>query len=64
MSFHMVSILITQKRDGYCRMRIYSLELNKITSLNKFDLSSMDDLMKNLCGTIYFFEINMNSVYH
>jgi hypothetical protein len=64
MSLCMVSILITQKRDGYCRMCIYSLELNKITSINRFPLPSMDDLMDNLCGTKYFFEINMKSGYH
>jgi hypothetical protein len=49
----MVSILITQKRDGYCRIFIYSLELNKITSASRFPLSSMDDLMENFCGTKY-----------
>jgi hypothetical protein len=60
----MVSISITQNRDGYCRMCIYSLELNKSISINIFPLPSIDDFMDNLCGTKYFFEINMKSGYH
>ncbi|XP_070046930.1 uncharacterized protein [Nicotiana tomentosiformis] len=56
--------LFVKKKDGYLRMCVDYLQLNKVTVKNKYPLPRIDDLFDQLQGAKYFLNIDLRSGYH
>nr|GEU73711.1 putative reverse transcriptase domain-containing protein [Tanacetum cinerariifolium] len=57
-------VLFFKKKDGYFRMFIDYLELNKLTIKNRYPLPRIDDLFDQLQGPSIYLKIDLRSCYH
>ena len=58
------SVLFVKKKDGSLRLCIDYMQLNKVTTKNKYPLPRIDDLFDQLQGTRCFSKIDLRSGYH
>ena len=57
-------VLLEKKKDGYLRICMGYLQLNKVTIKNKYPISRIGDLFDQLLGRRYISMSNLRSGYH
>jgi len=57
-------MLLVKKKDDSSRFYVHYRQLNKLTIMNKYPLSRIDDLLDQLRGVVVFSKIDLRSGYH
>jgi hypothetical protein len=58
------SVVLVKKKDGTMHMCIDYKALNKKTNKNRYPIPSIDEILDELHGDLYFTKIDLRSGYH